>query len=214
MPIRVAAIDQEIAAVAPDAKQVVILGAGLDTRAWRLQSLRDLAVFEVDHPATQAYKEQRARSLRRVSKSVTFVPVDFERDSLAACLRASGFVPENPTIWVWEGVVMYLTNEAVRRTLGDIASCSTSGSTLLIHYHSLSQEPADLKHRFSAVLLSFLREPQVGDRPVEVMQGMVKEAGFDVVRDTGPADWAVRLGSRPPIGQTAALTHLLVARRV
>ncbi len=81
MPIRVAAIDREIeAATTLGCTQLVILGAGLDTRAWRLRTLSGVATYEIDHPATQAYKVQRTRGIPRVAKSIAFIPVDLGAD--------------------------------------------------------------------------------------------------------------------------------------
>src|SRR5207253_10743350 len=117
------------------ASQLVILGAGLDGRAWRLSSLSNARVFEVDHPDTQAYKRERLGALKPAAKQVDFVPVDFEADSLEASLLRAGHDAAAPTAWVWEGVVMYLTPEAVRSTLKAIAARSAPGSTLIVNYH-------------------------------------------------------------------------------
>ena len=96
------------------APQVVILGAGLDGRAWRMPELRDVTVFEVDHPDSQREKAARAAALLRVAREVRFVPVDFTRDRLDEPLAAAGHDPARPTTWIWEGVVMYLTTAESR----------------------------------------------------------------------------------------------------
>jgi methyltransferase (TIGR00027 family) len=212
--LRVAAIDAEIeAAVAAGCRQLVVLGAGLDTRAFRLDALAGVDVFEVDHPATQAYKRRAAGSLRPRAKSMTFVAVNFERDSLEEGLRAAGFRSHEPAAWAWEGVVMYLTDEAVRGTLADIARSSRQGSVLVINYHEPETGAASRERRLSQMLLSFWREPQIGLRTRETMQAEVRRAGFDVVSDTPPSEWAARLGAEQPAGRTARISRLLVARR-
>jgi methyltransferase (TIGR00027 family) len=214
IPLRAAAIDAALrAALAEGIGQLVILGAGLDTRAFRMAELGGVAVFEVDHPATQAYKRRRSRSLRSLAKSLTFVPIDFERATLAAALPAAGFRPEERTAWIWEGVVMYLSDEALGRTLDDIARLSAPASTLIVHYHEQKAPAANGEHRVRRVLLALWREPQIGLRLREAMHAQMRRVGFEVVSDTRPREWADRLGARPPSGHTAAISHLLVARR-
>lgn len=118
--------DRVAAAVAVGVPQVVILGAGLDTFAYR-NPHSGLRIFEVDHPATQAWKRQRlAAAGIDQPESLTFVPVDFETDSLAAGLESAGFSRTNPAVFVWLGVVFYLTPDAVRTTLEYIAGQSRS----------------------------------------------------------------------------------------
>ncbi|WP_018179694.1 class I SAM-dependent methyltransferase [Jongsikchunia kroppenstedtii] len=103
-------------------RQVVILGAGLDTFAYRNPN-PDMRVFEVDHPATQAWKRQRLTDAGiEPPETLTFVPVDFETDRLAGELAAAGFDRAAPAVFVWLGVVFYLTPDALRATLDYIAA--------------------------------------------------------------------------------------------
>jgi methyltransferase (TIGR00027 family) len=108
-------------------RQVVVLGAGLDTWAYRnpfADALADrLRVFEVDHPSTQAWKRRLlADAAIPIPSSLTFAPVDFEKCTLADGLAAAGFDREQPTFFTWLGVVPYLIEEAVWSTLGFIAN--------------------------------------------------------------------------------------------
>ncbi|MFF2555459.1 class I SAM-dependent methyltransferase [Nocardia sp. NPDC058058] len=113
--------DRVADAVAAGVRQAVILGAGLDTFAYR-NPHPGLRVFEVDHPATQTWKRQRlARSSIDIPERLTFVPVDFETDSLATQLETAGFSRSAPAVFLWLGVVFYLTPEAARSTLEYIA---------------------------------------------------------------------------------------------
>src|SRR5580698_8350642 len=113
--------------------QLVVLGAGLDTFAYR-NPHAGLRVFEVDHPATQAWKRQRlAEADIATPDSLTFAPVDFERVSLAEGLGAAGFDPAQPAIFSWLGVVPYLTEAAVFATLGLIAGLA-KGSEVVFTY--------------------------------------------------------------------------------
>lgn len=109
------------AAAAVGVRQVVILGAGLDTFAYR-NPYPGLRIFEVDHPATQAWKRHRLVAAGiDVPATVSFVPVDFEVDVLSAELRSAGFSRTDPAVFVWLGVVFYLTSDAVHATLEYIA---------------------------------------------------------------------------------------------
>ncbi|WP_067889754.1 class I SAM-dependent methyltransferase [Nocardia vaccinii] len=114
--------------------QLVVLGAGLDARAWRMPELGEAAVFEVDHPASQGDKRERAEGLEPVAKSLSYVPVDFARDALGSALAAGGHDPAAATTWIWEGVLPYLTTEQVESTLAVVAERSAAGSRLVATY--------------------------------------------------------------------------------
>ena len=103
-------------------RQIVVLGAGLDTFAYRLEPTGDLRVFELDYPATQADKRRRLAEARIAEAShVAYVAHDFERGSMTAALKAAGLDPERRTFVLWLGVTPYLTKEAVFATLGELA---------------------------------------------------------------------------------------------
>jgi methyltransferase (TIGR00027 family) len=129
--------DRVSAAIAAGIGQVVILGAGLDTRAYRLVAPAGGTAFEVDQPANIAYKRGRLRAIYgRVPEPVApvaLVAVDFEADDLAAALAAYGFRMGLPALFVWEAVTQYLTESAVRKTLGVLAKAA-SGSGLIFTY--------------------------------------------------------------------------------
>jgi len=103
-------------------RQYVVLGAGLDTFAFR-NPHQDLRVFEVDHPATQEWKQERLREAGiPVPPSVSFVRVDFEEQSLRAALELAGFIAEQAAFFSWLGVTPYLKRESCMATLGFIAT--------------------------------------------------------------------------------------------
>ncbi len=211
IPIRVAVIDAELVeAVKQGCRQVVILGAGFDTRAYRLEALAGLKVFEVDHPATQADKRERARALPRALAEVVWTAVDFERDSLAERLAAAGHDAAAPTVWVWEGVVMYLADEAVSATLDAVRARSAAGSVLVLHYH----EPSDtgLRRGLRGLLMSSLGEPQIGTRSRVAMRGLVERAGLVVAKDLGIAEQASQVGAAAPDNDLARISRILIAR--
>jgi methyltransferase (TIGR00027 family) len=112
-------------AVEAGVSQLVILGAGLDTYAYRGLMRDRVRIFEVDHPATQAWKRQRlARAAIPAPASLTFAPIDFERESLSGGLAAAGFDPSQQAFFFWLEVVPYLTGDAVDSTLAFIGSVS------------------------------------------------------------------------------------------
>jgi methyltransferase (TIGR00027 family) len=121
--------DELAVAVARGATQYVILGAGLDTFAYRTPyPVGTLHVFEVDHPATQEWKRERlAAAGISVPESLTFASVDFERQSLVDGLRDAGFNGSKITFFSWLGVVMYLTHSAALDTLKFIAGTPPGG---------------------------------------------------------------------------------------
>lgn len=116
------------------AGQVVILGAGLDGRAWRMPELAGVPVFEVDQPASQQDKRDRAAALPGTPP--VFVPVDFRRDDLGFALAAAGHRAAVTTTWIWEGVVPYLTAPQVAATVAVVAACSAPGSRLIVNYQA------------------------------------------------------------------------------
>lgn len=114
--------------------QVVILGAGLDTKVCRLVAPRDVAAFEVDQPQNMLYKEKRLRAIYgRTPDDVAFIPINFESDDLAAALTARGFDFARPTLFVWEAVTQYLTEDAVRKTLTVLARAASSSQFIFTY---------------------------------------------------------------------------------
>lgn len=128
--------DTMLAAIERGATQLVVLGAGLDTFAYRRPAAAAAArVFEVDHPATQAWKRERLEEAGiAVPPTVHHVPVDFERDDLAAALRGAGFDPAQPTAFSWLGVVVYLPKDVVMRTLRTLRELGAPGSVVVFDY--------------------------------------------------------------------------------
>jgi len=115
-------------------EQLVILGAGFDTRAHRFSGLAASRVFEVDHPATQAIKKARVEELfSALPAHVTYVPIDFHRDNLEL-LSDYGYDRTRKSLFIWEGVTMYLDQEAIDETLLFISRNSAEGSRLIFDY--------------------------------------------------------------------------------
>jgi methyltransferase (TIGR00027 family) len=209
MPLRTVAIDEALRAAVAEAKQVVILGAGLDSRAWRMAELSDCIVFEVDHPATQAYKRPRVAALPIASREVRFVSVDFEKDSLEAKLAETGHDRMQPTAWIWEGVVMYLRLRTIEATLRTIAGLSAPGSRLLLHYGAPS-----LLRWLVGKLLFLVGEPHRSSFTPQHLADLLGRVGFSVLSDEGGADWARRFSDGPlKLASFAASQRLAVSQR-
>lgn len=209
LDLRTRAIDEVVTSTA--APQLVVLGAGLDARAFRLDALADVVVFEIDHPSTQAYKRARVASLPRAAREVRFVGVDFEADDLGERLEDAGHDAALATTWIWEGVTPYLTRPALEGTLEVIAARSTSESTLVMTYGTpeLGTVPSALR---PLVLPAFrvLGEDLCGLMTTDEAHAVVRSRGFDVIEDDGIPELAARFGLHAP--RLVVSERLLVAR--
>ena len=162
--------------------QLVILGAGYDGRAWRLESLRNVKVYEVDHPATQAVKKQAVKNLTQCAADVQLLPIDFTKDDLGECLDRAGLNKNLKTVWIWEGVVMYLTPDQIRQTMQCIAARSAKGSKLALSYlpHGLG---------FGSYVLERIGEPVLTVTPPGEFGKLAEGTGWTTESDTGIDDW-------------------------
>ena len=186
---RTRAIDDAIAeAVARGVEQVVLLGAGLDARAYRMAGLERATVYEIDHPATQAYKRARIAAFEPRAAQHRFVGVSFEHDCLESALATSGHDASRPTVFVWEGVTNYLSPEAIEQVLGAVARRSASGSVLLMTYCRPSKHLAE--HRFAAALVRRAGEPYRTMMSPSGACETVGAHGYRVVSDEGYPEWA------------------------
>jgi methyltransferase (TIGR00027 family) len=176
MATRTLAIDAAIREAA--SPQLVILGAGLDGRAWRMEELAEVTVFEVDHPDTQREKRERTAALTPRAHEIRFVPVDFTADDLDAKLASAGHDATRATTWVWEGVVMYLTVADIEATLEILARRSAPGSRLIVNY----QRPAVVLHLIG-LWLRRLGEPLRSAFTPARMSRLLAAHGFEVASD-------------------------------
>jgi methyltransferase (TIGR00027 family) len=187
--------DSLAAACGQGIRQLVVLGAGLDTYAYR-GALRDrLRIFEVDHPATQAWKRQRLTEAGiTLPACLTFAPVDFEHETLADGLAEAGLDRTQPSFFTGLGVVPYLTEEAVWSTLGFIAGLP-DGAHVVFDYpdppDSLSPEMR-VWHDRRAAYVAAMGEPwRVYFEPA-ALHDRLKSTGFSTVEDLGPPEIAAR----------------------
>ncbi|MGW4135391.1 class I SAM-dependent methyltransferase [Streptomyces mirabilis] len=197
--------------------QLVVLGAGLDSRAWRLPELADTDVWEVDHPASQQDKQERlaeAGAPPVVARSVRFAPVDFATDDLGSALEATGHDASVPTTWLWEGVVPYLTHDEVRATVRAVADRSVPGSALVLNYQGPSVK-ASAGRLIARVLNSSVTasEPWRSLWKPQKMAVLLAEYGLRVVSDEDLLAIANRLESSMRGRTSLRSGRVAVARR-
>jgi len=204
--------------VAAGVRQYVLLGAGLDTFAYR-NPYRDegLRVFEVDHPGTQRWKQQLLAEARiDLPSSLTFVPVDFERDDLGGALRQSGFRADQPACVSWMGVTMYLTADAVLTTLGAVAGFA-AGSCLCFDYRVPVTMLNPIERVINEVLeqqIAALGEPWLSTFNPTQLQGQLLELGFSSAESATPDDLNVRYFARRTDGlRTGGGVRIMCANR-
>jgi methyltransferase (TIGR00027 family) len=145
---RIGFFDAAVDRYLPGVAQFVILGAGFDTRAYRLTSDTRVRVFEVDSPATQRVKRETLEKAGIDSRAVTFVPADFEKEDWLACLTAAGFDAGERTLFLWEGVTMYLDRAAVEDTLRKIASTAPGSAVAFDYFTTEALESPALYWRY------------------------------------------------------------------
>jgi len=154
--------DATAAAVAEGMQQVVVLGAGYDSRAYRLPPLESVDVFEVDHPNTSAVKQKvLSRALGHTPSNVQFVPIDFNTGSIESAMRMGGFNSRRPTLVIWEGVSNYLSADAVDATLHWCASLVAGSFVIFTYTH---QRVFDAPHAFDGTDRLFARLAAIGEK--------------------------------------------------
>jgi methyltransferase (TIGR00027 family) len=187
--------DSLAAGVARGVRQIVVLGAGLDTFALRNPHAGlGVRVFEVDYPATQGWKRERLKQADiAIPSSLTFAPIDFERQSLADGLIAAGFRVDRSAFFQWLGVTMYLTREAVTTTLDFIAGVPEA-EVVFDYAEPFRNYPADRRAVIMAIAegaaargepwLSFFDSPELTE--------MLRNKGFGIIEDLGIAELSER----------------------
>jgi methyltransferase (TIGR00027 family) len=203
--------DSLAAAMARGIRQVVVLGAGLDTTALRNPGL---AVFEVDHPVTQEWKRQQlARMNIALPAGLRFAPVDFERQKISDGLALAGFDAGAPAFFVWLGVVPYLTRDAIAATL-DFAA-AVPGNEIVFDYSEPPENyPPRLRKQVMALAerVAALGEPFRSHFAPQEMEALLNGKNLGEIEDLGPREIASRyLGKR--VHAQRAGGHVVRARR-
>lgn len=194
--MRTRAIDAALRdAIEAGVRQLVVLGAGLDARAWRMPELAEVSVLEVDHPSTQAFKRARIGARSPAARDVRFVAVDFARDSLGDSLERAGHDAAAPTFWLWEGVTPYLPLAAIRATLAAVASRSAPASRIAVTY--ATPEGSQLGAaavRAARLAFRVIGEAVVGLLPPDAMRAELEAVGYRLLEDLSAEQWGTRFG--------------------
>jgi methyltransferase (TIGR00027 family) len=188
-------IDDAATMAAVGADQAVILGAGFDARAYRLDALKSLRVFEVDHPSTSAAKRKSVEeALGRAPGHVRFVPVDFERESLAGAMKSAGYDRARRSLFIWEGVTNYLSEAAVDATLRWCAE-ARDGSVVIFTYvdRRVLESPGEFygMAALRATLDAAGERWTFGLEP-ERMSGYLAERGLELEADVAATEYRRR----------------------
>jgi methyltransferase (TIGR00027 family) len=177
--------------------QIVILGAGLDTFALRNpHGALEIRIYEVDHPATQTWKRERlAEAEIALPPGLIFVPVDFERDDVGEKLAAAGFQQNAPAFFTWLGVVPYLTEDAIGRTLDYISSIPNS-EVVFDYMEPPEAFSEELRQIEKARAEQLERIGERSDRRFEPagIAEILRSHGFCAIEDIGFQEIASRFG--------------------
>jgi methyltransferase (TIGR00027 family) len=198
-------------------RQYVILGAGLDTFAYRNPHPEGvLHVFEVDHPATQTWKRARLDEMGiAVPADLTFAPVDFETQTLEEGLRTAGYDPGESTFFSWLGVTEYLTTEAVMATLRFIATASAGSGVVFDYMIAPSLLNSAQRSRFDVLAqrAASAGEPWQAFFDPQLLTRDLRAMGFGYVEDKGPEEINARyFKNRKDELRVGSLSHLMNAR--
>jgi len=209
--------DELSRAIARGIRQYVILGAGLDSFAYRRRDLEEIVrVFEVDYPATQQWKRTRLGELQIVlPPNLTFIPIDFEQQPLTEALRTGDYRPHEPAFFSWLGVTGYLTEEAIFKTLQEVTAMAP-GSEIVFGYGVREALLDEESRQMRAVIKAGVAargEPILSLFEPANLAARVKEVGFAQVWDFGPEAANARYFAGRADGLcVASLTHLMKAR--
>jgi methyltransferase (TIGR00027 family) len=205
--------------IADGLEQFVSPGAGFDTRPYRMDALKvNVRVFEVNHPATQTVKKKKLIKIFGVLPAhVTFVPVHFNTQDLGQRSMGNGFDRTLKTLFIWEGVVMYLTPETVDKTLAFVRDCSLHGNTIIFDYIPSSavsgfgapkerkELKRDVEKKGEALIFAF--EPQA-------VEAYLRKRGFDRVVNINAQDLQTRYFTDPNAGRKISRVLNFVSARV
>ena len=184
-------------------RQILVLGAGLDTFAYRLERTPELRIFELDHPATQAEKRRRLNEAQIAEpQHVSYVAHDFESGSMTAALKAAGLDPDKGAFVLWLGVTPYLTEEAVLATLGELASWP-GGTEVVFDYTNppdrVTDPAARAHHEQMAERVAASGEPFRCYFDSAELHARARELGFSDIEDLDRAALVARYLPHLPV---------------
>jgi methyltransferase (TIGR00027 family) len=202
------------AAYARGVRQLVVLGAGLDTYAYRKSLPDGLKIFEVDHPATQAFKRERLAAAHiDLPSALSYVPVDFERDTCGDRLSEAGFDPNARTFVTWLGVIPYLTQQAIWSTLTYISKLPGGAEVVFDYSNPPEQMTVERRHEHAqrAAHVAELGEEWLSYFDTETLHDQLYALGFVHLDDLGPYEIARRYLPDVAAPVSGAGGHVLLA---
>ena len=182
--------------IAQGIEQLVIMGAGFDSRPYRFDDLKKIKVFEIDHPATQARKKEKVRRIfGSLPAHVVFVDVDFAHENMETKIALSGYDKNVRTLFIWEGTTPYITLEAIDKTLAFVSSNSGPGSSIIFDY--ILKSVVDGTCRLEGAMNEFRKmartsEPLISGLEEDKIVSFLHDRGFHNVKDVG-ADFLKRI---------------------
>lgn len=193
-------------------RQYVVLGAGLDTFAYRSE-LAGLQVFEIDHPATQAWKRERLVECGLDPANAVYAPVDFEHETIVDGLKRAGFDFAKPAVFAWLGVTVYLTPDTVLATLRLIAGAMAAGSEVVFDFAVRPEGDAAVEARRAfAERVAALGEPVRSDFVPEELARDIRTLGFSKAEVIDRAALSVRYFQNRSDGLVLRHGHMMHAR--
>jgi methyltransferase (TIGR00027 family) len=204
------------AALSQGISQLVILGAGFDTRPYRLPGMERVNVFEVDLPSVQNDKKKKIlKYLGRLPDHVTFIPIDFDTQTLETVFTGTAFDPSRPAVFIWEGVTQYISEGAVRQTLTFVGK-SAPGSVIVFTYvlKSIIERRSDIPGADHMMDVVAQNAPWVfGLEPSEIPE-FLKAFHLVLIADVGNADYQEKylkpLGRNLVVSEGERIVHATV----
>jgi methyltransferase (TIGR00027 family) len=201
-------------------EQLVLLGAGYDSRPYRFGKLiQDTKIFELDAKPTQQRKKECLRQAEiSISEQISFVPVNFETDNLREVLTEAGFSQGKKTLFVWEGVTYYLSMEAVDNMLAFVRLNSPSGSSISFDYASLSDEALNedgAKELRKHMRSRYSNEPTKFGIQAGKIETFLEERSFEVIEHLTASEMNEKylsIGGYSDIGKVPSLFSLVYAK--
>jgi len=194
--------------------QVVVLGAGFDTRAYRIEGIEKTRIFEVDYPATQETKQKRLKKvIDPLPDYVTFVSIDFNTQALDERLPANGYDEHGKTLFIWQGVTGYLTPEAVDNTLAFISNHSGQASAVIFDYmtNEALRGPAGKKIR---PLMRVIGEDIISGIDEDQIEPFLTQRGFRDIRNVDADELKRLYFTGPNAGRVISKGVNIVSARV
>ncbi len=195
-------------------RQVVILGAGLDTSAYR-NTRADVRYFEVDHPETQEWKRKRLTETGiEIPETLTFAPVDFEKSTLADGLADAGLDRARGALFVWLGVLMYLTGPSVDKTLRYIAEQGQTAEVVFDYRYPAEATTGVPEHelRARANRVASAGEPWLSYHTAEEIRAILRPLGFTEIQDRSAPELLTAYGVETGARSTTSGSHFVHAR--